>query len=143
MLEVNTQPGMTPTSLVPEQAASVGISFPELVAWMVEHAECDAMMAARCRARAQEEPSRGDRASCRCGARAGRCRVWAGLLVAALRRQRLARLAVRGVPQRVAGDALQRDGRRARRGMGFVVRDVFVVGRTETPKATLLDAARQ
>lgn len=41
MLEVNTQPGMTPTSLVPEQAASVGISFAELVAWMVEHAECD------------------------------------------------------------------------------------------------------
>ncbi|MFO1119736.1 MAG: D-alanine--D-alanine ligase [Rhodospirillales bacterium] len=42
MLEVNTQPGMTPTSLVPEQAASVGISFPELVAWMIEHAEYDA-----------------------------------------------------------------------------------------------------
>jgi len=42
MLEVNTQPGMTPTSLVPEQAAYVGISFPDLVAWMVEHAECDA-----------------------------------------------------------------------------------------------------
>lgn len=41
MLEVNTQPGMTPTSLVPEQAASVGISFPQLVAWMVEHAEFD------------------------------------------------------------------------------------------------------
>ena len=42
MLEVNTQPGMTPTSLVPEQAAYVGISFTELVAWMVEHAEFDA-----------------------------------------------------------------------------------------------------
>lgn len=42
MLEVNTQPGMTPTSLVPEQAACVGIPFPELVAWMVEHAEYDA-----------------------------------------------------------------------------------------------------
>lgn len=41
MLEVNTQPGMTPTSLVPEQAAHAGISFPELVAWMVEHAEYD------------------------------------------------------------------------------------------------------
>lgn len=41
ILEVNTQPGMTPTSLVPEQAAHVGISFPELVTWMVEHAECD------------------------------------------------------------------------------------------------------
>ena len=35
LLEVNTQPGMTPTSLVPEQAASVGISFPELVEWLV------------------------------------------------------------------------------------------------------------
>ncbi len=42
ILEVNTQPGMTPTSLVPEQASHVGISFEELVTWMVENAECDA-----------------------------------------------------------------------------------------------------
>ena len=42
ILEVNTQPGMTPTSLVPEQAEHVGISFEELVSWMVENAECDA-----------------------------------------------------------------------------------------------------
>lgn len=42
MLEVNTQPGMTPTSLVPEQAAHVGIPFPELCRWMVERAEYDA-----------------------------------------------------------------------------------------------------
>ncbi|TVR83240.1 MAG: D-alanine--D-alanine ligase [Rhodospirillales bacterium] len=41
MLEVNTQPGMTPTSLVPEQAAHAGISFPTLVDWMVETAACD------------------------------------------------------------------------------------------------------
>jgi D-alanine-D-alanine ligase len=41
ILEVNTQPGMTPTSLVPEQAAYLGISFVELVSWMVEHAEYD------------------------------------------------------------------------------------------------------
>lgn len=41
ILEVNTQPGMTPTSLVPEQAAYVGIAFPQLVAWMVDNAECD------------------------------------------------------------------------------------------------------
>jgi len=41
ILEVNTQPGMTPTSLVPEQAAHVGISFEELVSWMVENAACD------------------------------------------------------------------------------------------------------
>ena len=41
MLEVNTQPGMTPTSLVPEQAAAVGISFPDLVPWMIDNAECD------------------------------------------------------------------------------------------------------
>lgn len=41
MLEVNTQPGMTPTSLVPEQAAHVGISFEALVGWMVENAACD------------------------------------------------------------------------------------------------------
>lgn len=37
-LEVNTQPGMTETSLVPELAAHAGISFPELVAWMIEDA---------------------------------------------------------------------------------------------------------
>ena len=37
-LEVNTQPGMTETSLVPELAAHAGISFPDLVAWMVEDA---------------------------------------------------------------------------------------------------------
>jgi D-alanine-D-alanine ligase len=40
LLEVNTQPGMTPTSLLPEQAAFCGISFPALCAWMVEHATC-------------------------------------------------------------------------------------------------------
>jgi D-alanine-D-alanine ligase len=40
LLEVNTQPGLTPTSLLPEQAAHVGISFPQLCAWMVEHAAC-------------------------------------------------------------------------------------------------------
>jgi len=42
ILEVNTQPGMTPTSLVPEQAGYAGISFEELVTWMVENAEYDA-----------------------------------------------------------------------------------------------------
>jgi D-alanine-D-alanine ligase len=42
MLEVNTQPGMTPTSLVPELAAHAGLSFGQLVTWMVENAECDA-----------------------------------------------------------------------------------------------------
>ena len=40
ILETNTQPGMTPTSLVPEQAACLGISFPELVRWMIEDASC-------------------------------------------------------------------------------------------------------
>jgi D-alanine-D-alanine ligase len=39
-LEVNTQPGMTPTSLVPEMAAYAGMSFGELVTWMVEDASC-------------------------------------------------------------------------------------------------------
>jgi D-alanine-D-alanine ligase len=41
LLEVNTQPGMTPTSLVPEQAAYRGIPFPELCAWMVRQARHD------------------------------------------------------------------------------------------------------
>jgi D-alanine-D-alanine ligase len=39
-LEVNTQPGMTPTSLVPEIAAQAGHSFGDLVSWMVEDASC-------------------------------------------------------------------------------------------------------
>ena len=38
LLETNTQPGMTPRSLVPEIAAEAGISFQELVVWMVENA---------------------------------------------------------------------------------------------------------
>ncbi len=40
-LEVNTQPGMTETSLVPDMAAHIGLSFGELVKWMVEDASCD------------------------------------------------------------------------------------------------------
>jgi D-alanine-D-alanine ligase len=39
-LEVNTQPGMTPTSLVPEIALQAGHSFGELLTWMVEDATC-------------------------------------------------------------------------------------------------------
>jgi D-alanine-D-alanine ligase len=41
ILEVNTQPGMTPLSLVPEQAAHVGIGFADLVVRLVEEARCD------------------------------------------------------------------------------------------------------
>jgi D-alanine-D-alanine ligase len=41
LLEVNTQPGMTPTSLVPDIARHAGIDFAELVSWMVENAACD------------------------------------------------------------------------------------------------------
>jgi D-alanine-D-alanine ligase len=40
-LEVNTQPGMTETSLVPDMAAYAGLSFGELVEWIVEDASCD------------------------------------------------------------------------------------------------------
>jgi D-alanine-D-alanine ligase len=40
-LEVNTQPGMTETSLVPELATYAGITFDELVRWMVEDASLD------------------------------------------------------------------------------------------------------
>ena len=40
-LEINTQPGMTETSLVPEQAAAAGHSFEDLVTWMVEDASCN------------------------------------------------------------------------------------------------------
>src|SRR5215813_4754088 len=40
LLEINTQPGMTPTSLAPEQAAFLGMSYDQLVAWMLEDASC-------------------------------------------------------------------------------------------------------
>jgi D-alanine-D-alanine ligase len=40
LLEVNTQPGMTPTSLVPEQAAFLGMGYDDLVKWIVEDASC-------------------------------------------------------------------------------------------------------
>ena len=41
LLETNTQPGMTPTSLAPEQAAWCGISFAELCDWIVKDASCN------------------------------------------------------------------------------------------------------
>ena len=41
VLELNTQPGMTPTSLVPEQASYVGISFEELCEWLIKDASYD------------------------------------------------------------------------------------------------------
>jgi len=40
LLEVNTQPGMTPTSLAPEQAAYTGMEFDALVLWIVQDASC-------------------------------------------------------------------------------------------------------
>lgn len=41
LLETNTQPGMTPTSLAPEQAALMGMDFGALCRWMVEDASCN------------------------------------------------------------------------------------------------------
>ena len=41
LLETNIQPGMTPTSLAPEQAAYCGISFPDLCDWIVKDASCN------------------------------------------------------------------------------------------------------
>ena len=41
ILEINTQPGMTPTSLVPDAARHDGLSFADIVAWMVEDASCE------------------------------------------------------------------------------------------------------
>lgn len=41
LLETNTQPGMTPTSLTPEQAAHCGMTFGQLCAWIVEDASCN------------------------------------------------------------------------------------------------------
>ncbi|MBI1218701.1 MAG: D-alanine--D-alanine ligase [Rhodobacteraceae bacterium] len=41
LLETNTQPGMTPTSLSPEQAQHIGMSFPDFCRWIVEDASCN------------------------------------------------------------------------------------------------------
>ena len=41
MLEINTQPGMTATSLLPEQARLKGIDMPELITTLLEAAQCD------------------------------------------------------------------------------------------------------
>lgn len=41
LLETNTQPGMTPTSLSPEHAGLIGLSFGQFCAWMVEDASCN------------------------------------------------------------------------------------------------------
>jgi len=41
LLETNTQPGMTPTSLAPEQAQHQGLDFPALCRWIVEDASCN------------------------------------------------------------------------------------------------------
>ena len=41
IIETNTQPGMTPTSLIPEQAEAIGISFGALLTWMVEDASLE------------------------------------------------------------------------------------------------------
>ena len=41
LLETNTQPGMTPTSLTPEQAQATGTAFPALCRWLVEDASCE------------------------------------------------------------------------------------------------------
>jgi D-alanine-D-alanine ligase len=57
LLEVNTQPGMTPTSLVPEQAAHQGVSFENLVLWIVE----DAYARGSAGGRAQKRQPSGER----------------------------------------------------------------------------------
>ncbi len=41
-LEMNTQPGLTPLSLLPEQAAYIGIPFNDLISWMLDHPICPA-----------------------------------------------------------------------------------------------------
>ena len=58
LLEVNTQPGMTPTSLVPEQAAAQGVDFDRLVLWITEDAYA---RGAGGIAKSGETPGQGDR----------------------------------------------------------------------------------
>jgi len=55
LLEVNTQPGMTPTSLAPEQAAHLGIGFDDLVLWITEDAYARGIAGGRARQRQGSE----------------------------------------------------------------------------------------
>lgn len=55
LLEVNTQPGMTPTSLAPEQAAHLGVGFDDLVLWIVEDAYARGSAGGRARQRQGSE----------------------------------------------------------------------------------------
>ncbi len=60
LLETNTQPGMTELSLVPEMAKHAGISYPQLVSWMVEHAAMRRVdRATRCCGRGAAMPMAG------------------------------------------------------------------------------------
>jgi D-alanine-D-alanine ligase len=57
LLEVNTQPGMTPTSLVPEQAAMLGVDFDQLVLWITEDAYARGVAGGIARSRETPEQS--------------------------------------------------------------------------------------
>ena len=46
LLELNTQPGMSPVSLLPEIAAHEGVTFNELISWMIDQASCDQKLCA-------------------------------------------------------------------------------------------------
>ena len=133
MLEVNTQPGMTPTSLVPE-AAYVGIGFSDLVAWMVENAvrrmKLRPAIARRC------APASHGRGLCRWRngrALAAVCAIFFATLCGVVWLSWQA-----GIPQRAAADAAYSLIECSAK-LGFVVRDVFVVGRPGD-QATLLNA---
>lgn len=47
LLELNTQPGLSPLSLLPEIVAHEGITFQKLISWMLDHAQCDQKLCAR------------------------------------------------------------------------------------------------
>jgi D-alanine-D-alanine ligase len=85
LLEVNTQPGMTPTSLTPEQAAHVGMSYDQLVQWILEDASWPRRVASGVRrlcppmnpcrvSRASSSPAACRAMMCKSAARASRSR---------------------------------------------------------------------
>ena len=136
LLEVNTQPGMTPTSLVPEQARACGISFEALVSWMVENAACDGWRESSPRPRANA----ASRASgwCPGGGASWRCPASPRWLWSRRRRLRLVgveRRRAAALAEQTRASLMQRSVE-----LGFGVKEIFVEGRTNTPLKALRKA---
>ena len=136
LLEINTQPGMTPTSLVPDIARHAASASPSWSRWMVENAR----MRTPEPPRAPPRRARPAPPSPRCCAAAA---LWVGAGAARRRRRR------RWLSARGAGRSARRCSAppsacsTAQRELGLVVADVQVEGRETTDRETILRGARR